>query len=359
VIDRAALALLPLLVGCMTSDYQVIDSGAIAQPTDPACDLDACEPPSPCLAPICLDDGACAYTDAAEGAPCFRDLCSLSATCQAGVCTPAITRTCPEPEGPCQRGICNPATGACAVEPLPEGTPCALDPNQDPCGSTGEGTCAAGFCQPQAAPPQLIYTQDFAKEGDGWLAEHPWQIGPAQPSMCAGVGPEDPQDDHSDAVDGRLAGLLIGACLAANSAPNACLTSPPIPLLSQAAVHLRFWATEPSAPLLTTVEHYDGRAWLPLTPQLQDAEPEQIWRLHELLLPPQRAASVQLRFCVATKEPLLQPLAGWSLDDITLTQGACLSACDALLEQCLAQGITPELCAEQFDACVNNNDPAP
>lgn len=297
------------------------DTGHCGPPCDPdtcpppTCDPDLCPPPpGPCLVPTCGDGGACLLAPADDGSPCELDLCTTLATCEAGVCVPLATRSCGELDGPCRTGVCNPMTGACAVLWADPGAPCM----SDPCGA---GECKEGLCVASVPNDQTLYVGDFSKP-EGWLADFPWEIGPAKPSNC-GMFAEDPPDDHSANPDGALAGTLIGACIGPAPIPPSCLTSPPIPIPPEVTpLSLRFWQIASLPPQVSMhVQVLDAMGWQPVDLKL-GGDPNEIWTPVDAPLPPILLPEIQLRFCIDSPEPI-PPSPGWSIDDIEVIASGC------------------------------------
>ena len=120
---------------------------------DDKCDAGICAPGKQancwdmgdaCNAGVCVSDGPKAYhcepTPANEGFPCDdQSVCTLSDTCQAGVCTgPPLG--CNEDADPCTKAICHPDVG-CDQLALADGAPC--DDGQV---CTTDGKCVVGQC---------------------------------------------------------------------------------------------------------------------------------------------------------------------------------------------------------------------
>jgi hypothetical protein len=113
--------------------------------------------------------GVCTNPPKANGSACNDgNACTLTDTCQSGVCTGSNPMTCAA-QGECTTGACVPATGACTNPPIADGTIC-----------TG-GLCAAGVCRQAGNPPtpvdptvpmDLQQTTAFLYEGS-----NPQQIG--------------------------------------------------------------------------------------------------------------------------------------------------------------------------------------
>lgn len=105
-----------------------------------------CNDGNPCTADSCNPVLGCVYGPAPDGTACDDgDLCTLTDSCQAGVCTGSNPVSC-VPLSQChEAGVCNPGTGVCSDPPAPSGTACD-DANActtaDAC--DGAGACAGG-----------------------------------------------------------------------------------------------------------------------------------------------------------------------------------------------------------------------
>ncbi len=140
-------------VGCgLAPNTASCDDGDACSVGD-TCAAGACQPGAPRVCQDgdpCTDDGCdpglgCVFTP--NTAPCDDgDACSVGDRCAAGACQPGLPRDCSGLEGACVVGVCEPTTGACQVEPRPDGTGCE---DGDPC--TQGDRCQAGACAPGGA----------------------------------------------------------------------------------------------------------------------------------------------------------------------------------------------------------------
>ena len=103
-------------------------------------------------------DGACSagYCDASsdvclsrptnEGLPCDDgDACTSGTRCAAGLCKPKSVVSCEHLDTPCSTAQCDRDSGTCALQQLPDDTPCD---DGDAC--TQGDACSAGQCTPGA-----------------------------------------------------------------------------------------------------------------------------------------------------------------------------------------------------------------
>ena len=121
---------------CTVDDACGVDGACLGHALDcgvltSACAAGRCDPAT----------GACVADPVPNGAPCEDgQLCTEGDTCQSGLCT-GTPRPCEGTADGCQVGVCDEATGACALAPALEGTPC--DDN-NLC-TTGD-VCVGGAC---------------------------------------------------------------------------------------------------------------------------------------------------------------------------------------------------------------------
>ena len=100
---------------------------------------------TPCRVGVCdAATGACRAVSRSDGTPCGGDLCQSAGVCAAGTCSGAAV-DCGALDGDCRVGVCDPATGACGVEPLPDGVVC-----DDGQACTTDDACTAGVCAGRA-----------------------------------------------------------------------------------------------------------------------------------------------------------------------------------------------------------------
>ena len=98
----------------------------------------------PCTDGICNSiSGACESVAKTNNTVCTDgNPCTLSDTCQGGVCASGPLRDCSASSfGECVVGACNPVSGNCVSQNRPGGTPCS-----DGAGCTEGDACSAGAC---------------------------------------------------------------------------------------------------------------------------------------------------------------------------------------------------------------------
>lgn len=283
-------------------------------------DITDCPPAGPCELQNCLPSGVCEPSPRKDGEFCDDgDQCTQKDTCLAGKCTPNFKTDCSALEGPCRTGVCNPVTGNCAVEWTFEGQPCE---DGDKC-TQGE-LCSGGECLAPPHKPPVLFT-DFSLAG-GWIAEPPWQIGPAVASQCAIPNADDPGADHSPSADNHVAGAAIGDCLPTEPFPEACLESPAVDVSDfPGPLSLGFFDIIASASpdMQSRVDVFDGekQAWFPLI-----AVPGPVffteWTEHSEDLSPFKSKQLRVRFCQRSDGPS-PPVGGWSIDDLSIGPPAC------------------------------------
>ena len=216
----------------------------------PCDDADACTSGDTCAAAACK--GTMKDCTALDAPPCIKGACNkttvlceaapqtggacddgnpctLSDTCQTGVCTAGMPKDCSKLTTTCADGTCDPSNGNCRPTPKNQGGVCN---DQNPCtindacaagvcvgpnGNEGQTcddlvsctmgeVCTAGKCKVTGGPT-LYFVESFASNAAGWTLGTEWEIGPAKAST--GGGP-DPANDHTPSSDNGVAGVVIG-----------------------------------------------------------------------------------------------------------------------------------------------------
>jgi hypothetical protein len=104
---------------------------------------DCSEYDDPCNVGVCNPlTGVCYADPFDDGTPCDEgDLCTEGETCLLGECGGGSAVNCSDWDDACNVGACNPATGACGLQPRPDGTECI-----DGADCTTPDRCQAGIC---------------------------------------------------------------------------------------------------------------------------------------------------------------------------------------------------------------------
>ena len=269
-----------------------------------------------CSAGACEAGVGCVAQPLNDGASCFiwDDWCVENTICIDGQCGGGDVVDCSHFDNQCQVGSCDPWSGSCFIELVPDGTPC-----DDAFACSSSGSCFSGACVPDEVVPH--WTETFANNDAGWTLGPQWEIGPAQASNCW-WGFQDPAQDHTQAGDNGVAGVVIGGCAGDTPHPFYCLTSPVIdtsgiegPLLIEYYRHLH---SDYSPFMHNTVDVFDGTSWVTVWasdfPDIDDADWTRI--VHEASN--YKNASFQVRFCYDIGAFGVFEAAGWNLDDVSL-----------------------------------------
>ncbi|MEC8024633.1 MAG: LamG-like jellyroll fold domain-containing protein, partial [Myxococcota bacterium] len=139
-----------------------------------------CDDGNSCTLDTCTD-GECTTTPIADGTTCdASDLCIVTSTCQAGVCTAVETKPCDD-GNECTQNLC--ADGVCEHPPVEDGTLCG---NGEVCGSAS--CCHSGSCTTIEFPacPVAICGEAICSDDTGACTTAPVS-GP-----CCGDGTSDP-----------------------------------------------------------------------------------------------------------------------------------------------------------------------
>lgn len=98
-----------------------------------------CDDANDCTLDVCSNN-QCSSLNANEGSPCDdRDPCTLSDTCQSGLCV-GTEQTC-STEVICHQSVCDPLSGECIEQVAPDNTPC-----NDQLVCTSSDVCQQGVC---------------------------------------------------------------------------------------------------------------------------------------------------------------------------------------------------------------------
>ena len=154
----------------------------------PCDDDNECTEGDACAFGVCFGDAAC---DCKDDSDCLAhedgDLCNGTLMCNGFVCvvSPDTVVTCgTEDDTACTMARCEPETGACEMNPRPNGTGCE---DGDPC--TGGDACVAGSCVGQQPVPGCCTYDHQCSDGDPCTDDH--CVGNA----CGYVPNLDPCDD--------------------------------------------------------------------------------------------------------------------------------------------------------------------
>ncbi len=119
-----------------------------------------CDDGNPCTVDGCDPTGGCTHTPLADGASCANGVfCDGDETCQAGVCTPGLPRSCDDGNA-CTTDTCNESLKQCVHQS--DGCGCQTDADcasSDPC--TTNHRCSTGQClsDPVVCPGTTVCTQ--------------------------------------------------------------------------------------------------------------------------------------------------------------------------------------------------------
>jgi hypothetical protein len=182
--------------------------------------------------------------------------------------------------------------------------------------------------------PAVYFEDDFSDNSAGWALGYEWQIGPAQASLCAEFGADDPATDHSPTGDNGVAGIVLGGCAAGAMHAYAYLESPPFDT-STAPAGLIFsfhrWLNSDAPPFMTSdIEVWNGSQWVaiwtqPAFTQIMDAPIAggSGWNLNEFDLTPHKNAAMRIRFGMRIDHPDVYDFGSWNIDDVRVSSPAC------------------------------------
>jgi hypothetical protein len=257
--------------------------------------------------------------------------CATGEACSAGackgiICFPGTTEPCytgpagTEGVGPCKGGThtCNSqgsGFGPCVGEVLPQTEICGDGIDQN-CDGTDGGA--------------LVLDEDFSDNSAGWTLGPEWEIGPAVASTCASSSTgNDPGTDHSASADNGVAGVLIGACYPTTVHAKYCLTSPVLDTATLSQVQLSFWRhlhTDYPNYITSTIEvsSNGGASWTAIFSQPSSVfANDASWTNFEYDLTAHKSTSFQVRWCYSANQTGIITGGGWSIDDVSISDGSC------------------------------------
>jgi hypothetical protein len=215
-----------------------------------------------------------------------------------------------------------------------------IDASPLTCGSSaacGDGSCNGTETCTSCPTDCLVFhlTEDFSDNSAGWALGYEWQIGPAQASLCAEYGADDPDTDYSPTSDNGVAGIVLGGCAATAMHDYAYLESRPFDTSTAPDVMLTFyrWLNSDQSPFMTSdIEVWNGSQWVAVWTQpgftsIFDAPVAggPGWNLQELNLTPYKNAAMRIRFGMRIGDPQVYDVGSWNIDDILVA--SCPSGC--------------------------------
>jgi hypothetical protein len=291
--------------------------------------------------------GKCEPQPGNDGEPCSdpNDFCTEDKVCDNGVCGGGTAKDCSYMDnGDCQPGVCEPATGKCVSKPIPAGGACAVvaqcqvgtcDKNgdcvpapaadgsacDDSNSCTNNDKCVKGACVGTPVGGVVTYfSETFKDNSKGWTLGTEWQIGAAKASPGDGEGSsfEDPAQDHTQAGDNGIAGVVIGGYPDESTEHD----------FSGAAgdVYLQFWRwlnTDSSLWMPNEIDcSADGVTWKNLWKSSGDNDSE--WTPVSYKLTTCKSATMKIRwgFAIADASGIYTE-SSWNIDDVAVTNQSC------------------------------------
>jgi hypothetical protein len=269
-----------------------------------------------CAVGVCEEGVGCVVQALNDTDPCEDgNFCTTGTTCSGGSCIGGEAVDCSHLDSGCTIGVCNQFNGTCNAQLSPGGTPCD---DAAPCGTTG--TCdATGACI--SDDMVALWSEDFANNDAGWTLGPEWQVGPASGSACPILG-QDPAQDHTQAGDNGVAGVVIGGCASTMLHDFYCLTSPVIDATTSGPLLFEFWRhlhSDYTPFMQNRVDVFDGNGWVNLwlsgsSPAIDD--PAWMRIIHEVS--DYKNSDFQMRFCFNIDSGGVWTVASWNIDDVAL-----------------------------------------
>jgi hypothetical protein len=330
---------------CTAGECIGINKDCFFAPVPDECHVPVCNPANGVCEPVVGNDGELC-TDA-------NDLCTVTKTCVAGVCSGGFALDCSALTQGCFNGVCEAATGQCIQDPIMPGQQCAEatdDCNTGICDMNGlcvamptnEGgtcddglsctsgtTCTTGSCGGGMSTINIYFAEDFGSNAAGWTLGAEWQIGAATASQSPGAcGSGDPGQDHSSTTDNGVAGVVIGGNATTTIHPFAYITSPPIDtstVVGPVLLSYHRWLNSDYTPYMqNNVEVFDGTSWVVLwqsgsSPGVEDLA----WTPQSHDITAYKAANMQVRFGFNINSGGVFTCSQWNLDDVLIASGSC------------------------------------
>ncbi len=222
----------------------------------------------------------------------------------------------------CTTMTCNTASGAQFAQlPTSDGNACTID------------TCST-FGGLSHVPKSRRFFEDFSDNNAGWTLGNQWQIGAAQSSSCGNgsCGGNDPSSDHTSTNDNGLAGVVIGGCTGTAQHGDYCMTSPNINLSTETgAVSLAYYRHLHADYSPYMVSHVDvssngGGAWTQIWSTGSAAcINDSSWTLQSFDVTAYKTTTFRVRFCYSIPQSGAFDGGGFSVDDVSLYDPACIT----------------------------------
>lgn len=340
--------------------------------------------PDECHVGVCNpQNGACDPTPGNDGKSCptSGDLCTVSKTCDAGVCGGGTPKDCSSLDDDCVVGMCNATSGACFAEPIPEGGVCALSEalaecntgicndlgacepvptpgvacasktdacNSGTCNAGGTcdatpvnegGTCedgnsctlgdmcTSGVCVGGTSQDVAVYfSESFGSNAQGWTLGTEWEIGAAEAST-GGSYCCDPASDHTPTADNGLAGVVIGGHPAKVVHPQYYIESPVFDTSAATGpVILGFyrWLLSDYTPYMkNVVEVYNGTTWNTVFQTGGTSTIDKSWQFFSYDITAHKSATTKIRFGFEIGNAGVYTIGSWSIDDVVVANQIC------------------------------------
>lgn len=242
---------------------------------------------------------------------------------------------CASLDAPCSKGRC--VALRCESQKIDDHTPC-----DDDSLCTANDECLDGRC---SGEDRRLLFENFSKGKGEWSTDSPsdretlWEFGEAKSSDCLSLASrdespigEDPDSDHSEGSDNKIAGTRIGGCVIPQQNYEwDCLLSPKMNISKHSdAIEISYWRHLHTPPRRIEgrrgVEHrvyaiVDSKDPVILEEGYKESTDDDRWlrRSHTLT-----AKGRTLRFSVCLRSgKSAGAFAGWSIDDIRIRPKGC------------------------------------
>lgn len=283
-------------------------------------------PPDECHTMACSPaSGNCEPVPGNNGAACTdpNDLCTINKTCSGGMCQGGQPK-CAGFGDLCSTGVCDLATGTCSSEMIPGSDGLMCD---DGNACTDSDVCSSGVCAGTPTADYIVYfDESFSSNAAGWTLGQEWEIGPAKASAGFPTGFEDPALDHTASADNGIAGVVIGGYATEVVHPMYYLESPTFNADGANPVVLQFWRhlnSDYTPYMNNVVEVYNGVQWTTIWQSGNIGIEDSQWTFISHDITAYKSANMKIRFGFDIGSSGVFTVSSWNIDDVVVASKTC------------------------------------
>jgi hypothetical protein len=194
--------------------------------------------------------------------------------------------------------------------------------------AVADADAAAGADAEAGRCGTVYFTDTFGSGSSQWTLDPTWTVAP---TCMAPPAPErgnpDPMVDHTTgALGGVLGAYACGNNPKGMTSPFRYATSVAVDVSGASSLHLTFYRwlnTDRSTYMVSTVDVYDGSAWVNVYTNSMPLVTDSEWMPEDYDVTPQRNAAFQVRFGYAVTSTSVYAMSCWNVDDVTLSSASC------------------------------------